>query len=128
MISNRSVVMLLGFLSLFGIYLSIYCGIGYIAIIFAYLVCAALCYRVSRIGRYLSIFVMAVNLLVNITTIAFVYYPASDARVVDAEDVFLVEFDHARFLLEIIPPTIGCLLGVLLLFVPSVAQKYRHNA
>ena len=71
---------------------------------------------------------MATNLLVNIGTIAFVYYPNSVARVGDADEVFLVEFDNARFLLEVIPPTIGCLLGVLLLFVPRVAQEYRHNA
>lgn len=71
---------------------------------------------------------MAVNFLVNIATIAFVYYPAPEASLGSADEVFLVEFDHTRFLLEIIAPIISCLLGVLLLLSPSVAREYRLNA
>jgi hypothetical protein len=119
---------MLSLMFLHGIYLSIFCDWEFILVPVTYLALAYGIYKRSNVARYLTLILLLLHLLINISTLRFVYYPISAAEFSGADQFFEVEFDEARFLAEIIPPTIIAAVVFIFLLLPKVVKGYRNNA
>ena len=126
--SNKFVETMLSLMFLHGIYLSIFCGMEFIVVPATYLTLAYGIFKRSKVARYLTLIVLLLHLFINISTLGFVYSPLSSDKLSGASQVFEVEFDHVRFLAEIIPPTIIASVVFIFLMLPKVVRGYRNNA
>lgn len=125
---NNVVEIMLVLLFLHGMYLSIFCGWSFFVVPVTYIALAYGIYKRNMVARYIALIVLFMHCVINISTLGFVYYPVSEAELMGVNQVFELEFDEARFLFEIIPPTIITVVTFITLWLPSVVRGYRNSA
>ncbi|WP_028876998.1 hypothetical protein [Teredinibacter turnerae] len=114
---------LVGFLAVFGIYLTICCGWGFIVLAVLYGVLAYSLIKLNNIGRWIAIIVLVVHFLINVSTINLLYGTQSDSYA--ATEVFLEPFNEVQFFLEIGSSTIAAFVALVLLFYPAIAKRFK---
>lgn len=122
---DKFVVIMLSLMCLYGVYLCVFCGWEFVFVPVIYFSLAYGMYKRSKVARYVTLVVLLFHLLINISTIGFVYYPVSAEDLSSADQIFELEFDGARFLVEIIPPTIIAAVVFVVLLLPKFVRGYR---
>ncbi|MED5431035.1 MAG: hypothetical protein VX920_01730 [Pseudomonadota bacterium] len=102
---KRYVAVLLAVLAMHWVYMTLFCEWQFFILTLLYVALACGIYKGSKAARYLSLVILLLHLFFNISLIGFVYYPVGEG-VSGADQVFLLAFDQARFLIEVIPPTL----------------------
>jgi hypothetical protein len=111
---KRSVAILMAVLALHWVYMTLFCEWHFFILALLYVALAYGIYKGSKAARYLSLVVLLLHLFFNISLVGFVYYPVS-AGLSAADQIFLLDFDQTRFLVEVIPPTLFAFAAFLLL-------------
>lgn len=119
---KRSVAILMAVLALHWVYMTFFCEWQFFILVLLYVALAYGIYKESKAARYLSLMILLLHLLFNISLIGFVYYPVN-AGLSAADQIFLVEFDQTRFLVEVIPPTLFAFAAFFLLMFSAARRS-----
>lgn len=117
-----SVAILMAVLSVHWVYMTFFCAWQFFILALLYVVLAYGIYKGSKAARYFSLMALLINLLFNISVIAFVYYPVSEG-LSGADQVFILDFDEARFLVEVVPVTLVASAAFFLLMFSAARRS-----